>query len=109
MKSTKIQDGVVRIIFTAGKAAHEESKGESANVEKLKELLKCSKEEIPGRCEELFGLWKNVIKKGKQVEKKLISKNKFSGDVIIEACKVLKTQPEHLVKTVERFMKELGI
>ena len=109
LKSTKIQDGVVRIIFTAGKAAHEESKGESANVEKLKELLKCSKEEIPGRCEELFGLWKNVIKKGKQVEKKLISKNKFSGDVVIEACKVLKTQPEHLVKTVERFMKELEI
>ena len=109
LKSTKIQDGVVRIIFTAGKAALEETHGEDEIVEKLKALLKCEKEEIPGRCLELFELWKNVVKKGKQVDKRLVSKSKFTGDVIVEASKVLKTQSEHLVKTVERFMKELGI
>jgi alanyl-tRNA synthetase len=109
LKTTKIQDGVVRIIFAAGKAAFVESHGEEQVVDKLKELLKCEKEEIPGRCAELFELWKNVVKKKKVVEKKLISKTKFEGDVVVEACKVLKTQQEHLVKTIERFMNDLKL
>jgi len=109
IKSSKIQDGVVRLVFVAGKAAmkEEESKGEV--VEELMKLLDCRREEVPGRCSELFSLWKKVVKKKKDVEKKLVSDEKFKGEILLESSKRLKTQPEHVVKTVKRFMKELRI
>ena len=109
IKSSKIQDGVVRLVFVAGKAAmkEEESKGEV--VDELMKLLNCKREEVPGRCSELFSLWKKVVKKKKDVEKKLVSDEKFKGDVLLESSKRLKTQPEHVVKTVKRFMNELSI
>ena len=107
LKSTKIQDGVVRIIFTAGKAASTEEKQENSILDELSKLLSCEKEEIPGRSKELFQLWKMVIKKKKDLEKKLISKEKYEGDILLETSKNLKTQPEHVLKTVKRFFKDL--
>ena len=40
-------------------------------------------------------------------ELKLTSKEKFEGDILNETAKVLKTQPEHTIKIVERFVKDL--
>ncbi|MDP3728984.1 MAG: alanine--tRNA ligase [bacterium] len=109
IKSTKIQDGVIRIVFVAGKAAKEEVKDESITLVQLEKLLQCKREEIPGRACEIFELWKNVVKKKKDVPKKLVSHTQYKGDVLAESARVLKTQPEHVVKTVERFLKEIGI
>lgn len=109
INSSKIQDGVVRLVFVAGKAAMQEKKDEDIVLKELMRLLDCKKEEIPGRCLELFELWKNVLKKNRDVEKKLFGKERFEGDVMLESAKILKTQPEHVLKTVQRFLKELGM
>ena len=37
----------------------------------------------------------------------LITDKEFDDDVLVETCKVLKTQPEHVLKTVKRFKTEL--
>ncbi|MBI3033060.1 alanine--tRNA ligase [Candidatus Woesearchaeota archaeon] len=110
LKSTKISDGVVRITFTAGKAAQSQVQGEAAILETLTDLLHCEIAQIPGRASELFNLWKDVVKKKKQVESKTLnSAEVYSGNVLEKTCELLKTQPEHLVKTVERFKKEVGM
>ena len=109
LKSTKVQDGVIRIVFVAGKAAKEEVKDEEGTLVQLEKLLHCERAEIPGRAEELFTLWKNVVKKKKDVPKKLLSHTQYKGDILGESAMVLKTQPEHVVKTVERFLTELGM
>jgi alanyl-tRNA synthetase len=110
LKSSKIQDGIIRITFTAGKAAEREGKQEGGLLLELQGLLGCDNaKQIPARAQELFSLWKKVVKKKKDVEKKLISTEEFEGDILIEAAKILKTQQEHLIKTVKRFLEDLGL
>jgi alanyl-tRNA synthetase len=109
LKSTKVQDGVVRLVFVAGEKALESEKAECNVVCALATELGCSEEQVPARCSELFTLWKKVVKKKKDLPKKLVSKEKYKGDVLLEACKMLKTQPEHVLKTVKRFKKDLNI
>jgi len=109
LKSTKVQDGVVRLVYVAGDAAKKVEKEEGSVVKDLAKELGCNENEIVGRAKELFKLWKLVVKKKKDVPKKLVSKEKFDGDVLLETCNVLKTQPEHVLNTVKRFKKELGI
>ncbi|MBI4149932.1 alanine--tRNA ligase, partial [Candidatus Woesearchaeota archaeon] len=109
VKSSKIQDGIVRIVFTAGKAAMQEEKQEESIVKQAAKLLKCSEKQVPARTEELFRKWKTVVKKKKPVDtKELTATEEFAGeDVLVEVCKILQTQPEYVIKTLERFSKEL--
>ena len=37
----------------------------------------------------------------------LVSKEKYEGDILSGTAKILKTQPEYTIKTVERFVKDL--
>ncbi|HLD05294.1 MAG TPA: alanine--tRNA ligase [Candidatus Nanoarchaeia archaeon] len=109
LKTFKVQDGLVRIEFVAGKAAVNIFKKEKGLLEELADLLKCSNNQIPGRLEELFTKWKAVTKKGKKLsteELRLASIEEYKGEVIPKACEILKTQPEHLIKTVKRFLEE---
>ena len=53
---------------------------------------------------------RKALKKAKQISKKeleLKSTQRFKGDILTKTAEILKTQPEHLVKTVKRFMDEL--
>ncbi|MDP3918435.1 MAG: alanine--tRNA ligase [Nanoarchaeota archaeon] len=109
IKSTKVQDGIIRIIFVAGKAARAEQSEENDTLKELSQLLSCKPEQIPGRATELFNLWKSVVKKKRDMVKKLTSETTSQGDIILETSKILNTQPEHLVKTIKRFLKELGM
>tara|TARA_Y100000310_G_scaffold313860_1_gene362690 strand:- start:10214 stop:12676 length:2463 start_codon:yes stop_codon:yes gene_type:complete len=109
IKTTKVQDGVIRIVFVAGAAAKAESEHKEDMLQELASLLNCDIDQIPGRAQELFTLWKKVVKKKKDVEKKLVSTGSFKGDVTAETAKILKTQPEHIIKTVKRFLKELDL
>ncbi|MFH1440303.1 MAG: alanine--tRNA ligase [Candidatus Woesearchaeota archaeon] len=114
IKASKIQDGVIRVVFTAGKASKKEEKCQQELIDELCHELCCDGKEklIPARAEELFSLWKTVIKKKKKAEKKLISMQEFNGsceELLAKVCGILRTQPEHLVKTVNRFKKELGM
>jgi alanyl-tRNA synthetase len=109
VKSTKVQDGIVRLVFTAGKAAKVVEAGTQNVLEDLCHLLDCNENQIPGRACELFTKWKKVVKKKKEIDSKdLCSIEVFEGDVLVKVCEVLKTQPEHVIKTVKRFKKELG-
>ncbi len=109
VKSTKVQDGIIRLVFTAGKAAKVVEAGTQNVLEDLCHLLDCNENQIPGRACELFTKWKKVVKKKKEIDSKdLCSIEVFEGDVLVKVCEVLKTQPEHVIKTVKRFKKELG-
>ena len=108
LKSAKIQDGIVRITFTAGKAAKKEEKEEKNILKEAAELLKCDIDQVPGRADELFTKWKAVVKKKKKVEtKELKSVERFEGDVLEKTAEILNTQPDNVVKTISRFLKEL--
>ena len=114
LKASKIQDGIVRIEFTAGKAAQKEEHCQEELLNELCRELYCKDIKlIPSRAEELFGLWKDVVKKKKQVDKKLLTSTKevngSCDDILAKTCEILRTQPEHLTKTIKRFKNEIGM
>jgi len=70
--------------------------------------LNCDTNQLPGRAEELFTKWKKSVKKNKEVDKNLTSKEVYSGDdTLKKLTEILRTQPEHIVKTLKRFKSEL--
>ncbi|HHI03986.1 MAG TPA: hypothetical protein ENL45_00380 [Candidatus Woesearchaeota archaeon] len=113
LRAVKIQDGVVRIEFVAGERAKEEIDKKKGNLGELSKILNVDEARIPARVEELFTKWKKAkkaLKKRKQIPKQeleLKSTEKFQGDILTKTAEILKTQPEHLVKTVKRFIEEL--
>ena len=110
-KSTKISDGIVRIFYVAGKAAEQHLREAGTISQDLMKILGGSLHQLPGRADELFRKWKTVVKKGKEIETSALqSTAETSGseqEIIAQLCMQLKTQPEHLVKTVQRFREEL--
>jgi alanyl-tRNA synthetase len=111
-RSTRISDGVVRLEYAAGEAAEALLREEHDLTSTLSRLLDCDEAQIPGRCEELFTKWKKARKLAKKKQEvpsmlPLTSLSPYDGDVIDAACAIVQTQPEHLVKTVERFLEDL--
>lgn len=114
LKSSKISDSIVRIEFVAGDVANLLDKAAGDIVGSISEMLGCNENQIPARAEELFVKWK-AAKKALNKKKEdidinefdLISDETFDGDVLAETAKILKTQPEHVPKTIQRFMMEL--
>jgi alanyl-tRNA synthetase len=116
LKSSKLQDGVVRIEFVAGKAVKSVQKEEKATLSEIAKLLGVGKEQVPGRAAEVFDKWKKArkaAKKGtppepKELELTSTAVSKGSDDEILqEAAKTLETQPQHVENTLKRFMKEI--
>jgi len=113
LKSTKISDSIVRITFTAGMAAENEEKQEGDIIKETAKILGVSPMQVPARAEELFSKWKKAkkaSKKGKEIdsdEYELTSKEEYEGDVLTKTAEIFKTQPEHVVKTAQRFLSEL--
>jgi len=114
IKTSKIQDGIIRIEFSAGKSTKAKLKQREALLKELGKILRVSESEIPARAEELFLKWKKArkcVKGGKKValkEFKLDVQKKFKGDVVLETCNLLNTQPQHLVNVVLKFDKQLN-
>jgi alanyl-tRNA synthetase len=111
IKSSKIKDGIVRIVFAAGKAAEKLIMQEKQVLDKAAALLKCDVTQVPGRAAELFELWK---KARKAVQRKqplpdlaLRSAKGFTGDLLGQTAEALQTQPEVVVKTIERFLADI--
>ncbi len=109
LRASKISDSIVRIEFVAGPKAKEIVNVEGDLLKEAALLLHCDPDEVPGRAEELFKLWKDVVKKGKKTELKLISKSKFEGDALKRTAEILKTQPDYIIKTIKRFKDEIGL
>ncbi|MFH1073423.1 MAG: alanine--tRNA ligase [Nanoarchaeota archaeon] len=113
IRTAKIQDGVVRIEYVAGKAAENYLKSAGTSIEEITKLLNCTPGQVPGRAAELFQKWKAAKKarekKGELQDEffRLTSSQEYSGDVLGKAAEILKTQKEHLPKTIRRFKEEL--
>lgn len=113
LKASKIQDGIVRLTFVAGKAAENVESSVVDLARNVAKELDCKNEQIPGRADELFTKWKKVKKLRKQKQEipsellTLDSEISYPGDVLKEAARILKTQPEHIINTIQRFKKDL--
>ncbi len=114
LKSTKVQDGVVRIEYVAGKAAHDLVKRrEKLEKEAMNALGIDDPKLLPSRTEELFTKWKKVkkLRKKKQdVPEELLSlavEPSDSKDPLADAAAMVSVQEEQLPKTLERFLSEL--
>ncbi|MFC1648513.1 alanine--tRNA ligase [Nanoarchaeota archaeon] len=113
LRSSKVQDGIVRLEFVAGNAARDMAKQSDTMLRDISLLLDCKPKQVPARCEELFNNWKKAgkaVKKGRHAEPgyfELKSAEEFDGDVLQKASEILRTQPEHLLKTITRFKDEL--
>ena len=113
LKATKISDGIVRLYFTAGEAAQKEGTKEKEILEESVRLLDVKINQLPGRVNELFEKWKlakKAVEKHKKIdlnELELKSTGIFNGNILDKIAEILKTQPEHVVKTIKRFLSEL--
>lgn len=110
LRTSKIQDGVVRIEFTAGLAAEKAKIDNESSLEEIAKILNCNIKQIPGRTQELFEKWKKIVKKGSTEEFKLESveeTNESEDNILSKTSSILKTQPENIIKTIERFLREI--
>ncbi len=113
IKASKIQDGVVRITFTAGNAAKKRGEDVSDILREASALLGVGIEYVPLRAEELFLKWKKAkkaVKKKKEIDAKELELSvlkAFEGDALAKTAEILKTQREHVLNTLSRFKKEL--
>jgi len=113
LKVAKVKDGVVRIYFVAGKADATQRGAKDALINEWATLLQVKPDQIPARAEELFLVWKKARKmhsKGTVAspeDVRLSSTATFSGDIVAKTSEVLGTQPEHVSKTIKRFIEEL--
>ncbi|MBI4440919.1 alanine--tRNA ligase [Candidatus Woesearchaeota archaeon] len=113
LKSQKISDGIVRITFVAGSAASKKEHDTSGALNDVATLLDVPAQQVPARVQELFEKWKLAMKAAKKkqtVDSKqlaLTSAETYNGDALQRAAEILKTQPEHVLKTIKRFLAEL--
>ncbi|MBI2550141.1 alanine--tRNA ligase [Candidatus Woesearchaeota archaeon] len=107
LRSSKIQDVIVRLEYVAGKAESSAAAEKEKIVAEAAKLLNCEPNQLPGRVEELFENWKDAVKKGKAVDAQLTSATKYEGDILAKVVEILRTQPENVTKTITRFLSEL--
>ena len=111
IKSQKIQDGVVRLIFTAGKATDQVKTEFKQILEDLRSILKVDENLVVGRVKELFEKWKRInkaLKNGKVNEEdiNLISNEKFDGDILYELSKLLEIKESQIPSKVQKLFDE---
>jgi alanyl-tRNA synthetase len=109
IKTSKIQDGIVRIEYKAGPAALEEESIEVNLLNELAKVLQVNKFQVVSRSEELFQKWKKA-RKGKLDDLTLTSRKeeKLSDKELLEkVSQIFKTQKEHVVSTAKRFLDDL--
>jgi alanyl-tRNA synthetase len=111
LKSQKIQDGVVRLIYTAGPASKRIEERNEHILNELASFLDVNQKQIVGRVKELFNKWKSINKalaSGK-VDKnalKLSSTKDFSGDTLTELSDFLNIKKEQILSKVKQFYSE---
>ncbi|MHA1254555.1 MAG: alanine--tRNA ligase-related protein, partial [Promethearchaeota archaeon] len=111
IKSQKIQDGIVRLIFTAGKATDQVKTEFKQILEDLRSILKVDENLVVGRVKELLEKWKRInkaLKNGKVNEEdiNLISNEKFDGDILYELSKLLEIKESQIPSKVQKLFDE---
>jgi len=116
IRTSKIQDGIIRLEFKAGDIAIQELKKEKELLEQTSKILNVSISQLPSRAQELFEKWKTArkaIKKKqsiniKDLELKIKKSEDLTNQQILEKIALIfNTQQEHIPKTAQRFMQEL--
>ncbi len=128
LKSSKIQDGIIRLFFTAGDAAEKTTVSHRQLAENAAAILNVSQDDLPKASEQLFQLWKKAkkaVRKSKKLSRKELSlsnyipsaeaqqdnytdhKNLDYSSIVSETARLLKTQPENIVKTISKFKLQL--
>ncbi|MFW9989024.1 MAG: alanine--tRNA ligase [Candidatus Odinarchaeota archaeon] len=110
-KSQKIQDGIVRLTFVAGKATTKLKEKYKKTIEEIKKTLNVERKQIVGRVEELFEKWKNINKalKTGNIDKEdlhLTSTEIFEGDVLSEISQFLSIKKDDIPNSILKFYLE---
>ncbi|TFF86517.1 MAG: hypothetical protein EU517_00305 [Promethearchaeota archaeon] len=103
--SRKIQDGIIRLTFTAGKATKKYAQKQERILQKLENKFGVNRNFIVGRTKELISAWKKLNKALDQLkvaeindkDLRFSSKEEFSGDILSELAKILKTKKEEKI------------
>jgi len=111
LKSQKIQDGIVRITFTADNATKELKYIYEKLIQELEDVLHVSASQIPARVQELIKKWKSTRKSltSGQINPEdlvLTSTEEKKGDILEEVAKILNSQIELIVERVKKFYGE---
>ena len=114
VKSQKIQDGIVRLTFTAGAATKELEIEDSLILTRLETLLAVSQNRIIGRVEELLNKWKNLNKalqtgKFEEVDMVLNSDYISEEEILTELAQILNTKKEDIPKKVKKLFDEWNL
>jgi alanyl-tRNA synthetase len=112
LKSSKVQDGVIRITFVAGDAARKEREKEKHLLLEIAQELGVDAPLIPEAAKRLFDHWKKAKKaaeKKSPIPAAETSPLEISeGNLIEKAAAFLQTQPDHVLKTLQRFKKDIS-
>ncbi len=110
-KTSKISDSIVRIEYVAGNAAEQQTSTEDTILTDVATLLQIDKKGVAIKAAELFSYWKQIIKKKKDVTITFSNDQEELSDkeLLEKTAHILKTQPEHLTKTIKRFMDDLKL
>jgi len=111
LKSQKIQDGIVRLKFTAGKATKKIKRKHEEVLEEIKNLLGVEEDLVVSRTKELLEKWKSLqkaLKKGKVDEKDLTlsSTETFTGDTLTELSQFLNIKKTEIPSKVKKLLEE---
>lgn len=101
-KARKIQDGIIRLTFTAGEATKKYEEKQKHLIQLLEEKFAVNRKFIVSRTRELVSKWKKLNKALEQLKFSKIeeddfllnSKDEFEGDILSELAKTLKTKKE---------------
>ena len=114
LRSTKVQDGVIRIEYVAGDAAVKLVNEKKNELGEISAFLKIKDEKLmPSAAERIFNIWKEAKKKTKRGEAidwpglEHAPLTAYKGDVLAETAKRLQTQPQHILNTLKKFTKEI--
>jgi len=110
-KSQKIQDGTVRLTFTAGKATDKLKEKYAEILGELKAILGVDRKHLLNRVTELLEKWKNINKalrsaKIDENDMNLTSSGIFEGDVLSEISQLLNTNKEAVLTKIQKFYSE---
>lgn len=108
-KSQKIQDGIVRLTFTAGEATSNlEVKYQKIIIE-LESFLKVDSKFLIGRVKELLDKRNKLIHKAEKVKKddlELKSEEIFEGDILTELSNILRVKREKVPSKIKKLYIE---
>ena len=110
-KSQKIQDGIVRLTFVAGKATDKLKEKHKRILDEIKRILDVDRKHLVGRVKELFEKWKNInkaLKSGKidKSDLQLTSSELYEGDVLSEISQFLNIKKDDVPSKIQKFYDE---